>query len=129
VESLRKYAYPEIRVFADESPTAIPCRQAILVNLPGYALGLNMARGATGKDGLFDLRLFERGTAFQMWKYFFNLVRRRLEKLPDVKCLKAKKIRWESDVPVPIQVDGDPAGWTPVEFEIIPAAVEILIPN
>jgi diacylglycerol kinase family enzyme len=127
-ESLRKYPYPEIRVFVDEILTG-SCRQAVLVNFPAYALGLNMARGATGDDGLFDVRLLQRGTAFQMWRYFFNLVCGRLERLPDVKSATATRVRWESDVPVPIQVDGDPAGWTPAEFSILPGAVEIIVPK
>lgn len=127
-ESLRRYSYPAIRVFINQNEQPLTCRQAFLVNFPAYALGLNMAHEATGNDGFFDLRLLERGTAFQMWRYFFNLVCGRLEKLPDVKSVRATKVRWESDVPVPIQVDGDPAGWTPAEFEIIPAAVEILVP-
>ena len=125
-ESLRKYPYPEIRVFVDGILTG-SCRQAVLVNFPAYALGLNMARGATGDDGLFDVRLLQRGTAFQMWRYFLNLVCGGLERLPDVKSATATRVRWESDVPVPIQVDGDPAGWTPAEFSILPGAVEIIV--
>jgi diacylglycerol kinase family enzyme len=127
-EALRKYAYPEIRVLIDQNDRPLVCCQAVLVNFPAYALGLNMARGATGDDGLFDVRLMQRGAAFQMWRYFFNLVLGRLESLPDVKSATAIRVRWESDVPVPIQVDGDPAGWTPAEFEIVPGAVEILVP-
>ena len=91
--------------------------------------GLTFARRARGDDGLFDVRLLERGTAFQMWRYFLNLICGRLEKLPDVKSVTATHVRWESDVPVPIQVDGDPAGWTPAEFSILPGAVEILVPQ
>ncbi len=128
-ESLRMYAYPEIRVFVNQQPVAATCRLAVLVNFPAYALGLTFARRARGDDGLFDVRLLECGTAFQMWRYFFNLVCGRLEKLPDVKSVTATRVRWESDVPVPIQVDGDPAGWTPAEFSILPGAVEILVPQ
>ena len=128
-DSLRKYTYPEIRVFANGTQVAASCRLAVLVNFPAYALGLNMAHGATGDDGLFDLRILQGGTAFQMWRYFFNLVCGRLERLPDVKSVTATRVRWESDVPVPVQVDGDPAGWTPAEFSILPGAVEIIIPH
>ena len=128
-DSLRKYAYPEIRVTVNQATETVTCRQAVLVNFPAYALGLNMADGARGDDGLFDLRMLQRGTAFQMWRYFFNLVCGRLERLPDVKSDTATRVRWESETPVPIQVDGDPAGWTPAEFVILPGAVEILIPG
>lgn len=128
-EALRNYGYPEIRVFVDGQSLPRTCRQAVLVNFPAYALGLNFARGARTDDGLFDLRLMKRGTAFQMWKYFFNLVCGRLDRLSDVEPVQAIRVRWETDVPVPIQVDGDPAGWTPAEFSIVPNAVEILVPQ
>jgi len=45
-----------------------------------------------------------------------------------VKSLAARSVRLESDVPVPIQVDGDPAGWTPAEITILPAALEVFAP-
>jgi diacylglycerol kinase family enzyme len=38
-------------------------------------------------------------------------------------------MRIESDVPVPIQVDGDPAGVTPVEIRVEPLAVEFILPR
>lgn len=127
-ESLRMYSHPELRVFLDGAPIHHTCRLGVLVNLPAYALGINMARGARDNDGLFDLRLFQRGGAFQMWRYFLNLLRGTHERLADVKSLTGTKVRWESDIPIPIQVDGDPAGLTPAEFEIIPRAVEVVAP-
>jgi diacylglycerol kinase (ATP) len=43
--------------------------------------------------------------------------------------LRAARIRIESDVPVAIQVDGDPAGETPVEIGILPGACEVIVPD
>jgi len=126
--SLRIYPYPEVRVFLDGASTAETGRLAVLVNLPAYALGINMASSAHENDGLFDLRLFQRGGSFQMWRYFLNLMLGRHEQLPDVKSKTAVKVRWESDCPIPIQVDGDPAGTTPAEFEMLPGAVEVVVP-
>ena len=34
----------------------------------------------------------------------------------------------DSECPVPVQVDGDFYGYTPVEIEIHPSAVQILVP-
>lgn len=125
LESVRKYQYPEIRVWADGAASADAARLAMVVNVPIYALGFSPARNARGDDGVFDLRLFQRGSAFQMVRYLCNLALGTHEQLRDVKSLAARSVRLESDIPVPIQVDGDPAGWTPVEISILPGALEV----
>ena len=127
-QTLRNYTYPEIRMFVDESETPVRARWAVLANLPAYALGLPFAAGSSGSDGLLDLRLFERGSIFQMFRYYYKVVRGKHENLTDVQSRQAKCVRIESDVPVPIQVDGDPAGWTPAEVRLLPSALALFVP-
>ncbi len=127
-QTLRKYSYPEIRIFVDDAETPVRARWGILANLPAYALGLPFAADSSGSDGLLDLRLFERGSMFQMIRYYYKVVLGKHEKLIDVQSRRAKCVRIESDVPVPIQVDGDPAGWTPAEVRLLPTALELFVP-
>ena len=128
-QSLRKYAYPELRLYVDDDKTPITGRLAILVNIPAYAMRLPIAPDAEPDDGLFDVRVFERGSGFQMLRYFYKVIRGKHERLADVRSLRAKRIRVESSEPVPIQMDGDPAGFTPVEIEIVPAGLTIFVPK
>lgn len=128
LESVRKYEYPEIRVWVDDAPVPLTGRLVVVVNVPIYALGLSVARCATGEDGVLDVRLFLRGSAFQMVRYLCNLALGTHEQLADVQSVRGRRVRIESDVPVPIQVDGDAAGWTPVEICVLPAALEVLVP-
>jgi diacylglycerol kinase family enzyme len=128
LESVRKYEYPEIRLWIDDAASPVMCRMAVVVNVPMYALGLSVARSALGDDGAFDVRLFHRGSAFQMMRYLCNLGLGRHERLEDVTSLRGRRVRIESDVPVPIQIDGDPAGWTPAEIHVLPAALEVVAP-
>lgn len=127
-DSLRTYDYPEMRLWMDDAPTPMVARLAVITNLPTYALGLQVAKSARGDDGSLDLRLFEGGSAFQMARYFYNLANGTHEELQDVNSVSAKRIRIESDTPIPLQVDGDPAGWTPAEIRVIPAALEVFAP-
>ena len=127
-ESLRKYEYPELRMYMDDAQTPLTGRLAVIMNLPVYALGLPVARSARADDGLLDVRIFQRHSAFQMIRYFTMVARGRHEQLSDVVCVQARRIRIESDRPVPVQVDGDPAGSTPIEIGIVPVAVELFIP-
>jgi YegS/Rv2252/BmrU family lipid kinase len=128
LESVRKYEYPEIRLYVDGSPTPATARMAVIVNVPIYALGLSVARRARGNDGILDLRLFRQGSAFQMVRYLCNLALGIHETLPDVESLSGRRVRIESDVPVPVQIDGDAAGFTPAEISVLPGALEVLVP-
>ena len=127
-DSLRTYAYPEVRLYLDGVSTAISGALAVLVNLPVYALGLRVATTARGDDGLMDVRVFQQSSAYHMIRYFCSVATGVHERLSDVRSARAAHVRIESDVPVPIQVDGDPAGWTPAEVRVIPAALEVFAP-
>jgi len=128
LESVRRYQYPELRLYVDDAVAPATARLAVIVNVPIYALGLSVARGARGDDGILDLRLFRRGSAFQMVRYLCNLALGRHERLEDVGSLSGRRVRIESDVPVPIQLDGDAAGFTPAEISVLPGSLEVLAP-
>lgn len=128
LESVRKYEYPEIRLWVDDEKSPKMARLAVITNVPIYALGMSVARCAQGDDAMLDLRLFLRGSAFQMVRYLCNLALGTHEGLRDVESVRCRRIRIESDVPVPIQVDGDSAGWTPAEICILPGALEVMVP-
>lgn len=127
--SIRKYDHPPLRVFVDDQPQPYSARLLMAVNLPAYAMGIPFAPQATGADGQLDLCLFQRGSTFQMVRYLGHVIAGRHQSLPDVTCLKASRVRIEADVAVPWQMDGDPAGFTPVTLEVLPAALEIFAPT
>jgi diacylglycerol kinase family enzyme len=133
LETLRSYRYPEMRVTVDaQGPPAerpLAGRLVVVANLPEYALGLPIAAGAAGDDGLLDLRLFQRPSGFQMFRYLYKVARRQHEELPDVRVSRVRTVRIDSDLPVPIQCDGDPGGWTPAEISILPGGLTVLVPK
>ena len=128
VQALWGYAHPQMRVWSGRETSPAPARLVIVVNFPRYALGLRVASGARTDDGLLDARLFARGSRFQMLRYFCSLWWSRPEKLADVACLTTNELRLESDQPVPLQADGDPAGTTPAVLRVLPGALELLVP-
>ncbi len=128
VRTFRKYKYVPIRVYLDDNPEPLIGHQVMIVNLPAYALGMPFAAQAKGNDGLLDVRVFEKGSTFQMLKYCYKVARRKHEQMPDVHCATAKSVRVEADEPVFAQVDGDPAGMTPATIQIQPATIDFIVP-
>ncbi|MBW3539069.1 MAG: diacylglycerol kinase family lipid kinase [Planctomycetes bacterium] len=129
VRSLWSYQHPELRLYVDDNPQPLTGRMAVLMNLPMYGFGLRFADNARGDDGRLDLRLFERGSTLAILHYACLVRFGRHEGRRDVASATARRVRIESDVPVPIEIDGDPAGCTPVEFGILPAALEVFAPT
>lgn len=127
-QTFRTYAYPEFRVWVDDHPEPYTARQIMIVNVPLYALGLNFAQGADASDGWLDLRLFQGKTAFQSARYLFKVFTGKHERLPEVMSLRARWVRLEADQPVPIQIDGDPAGSTPADICLLSAALTLFVP-
>jgi diacylglycerol kinase family enzyme len=132
-ESLRSYRYPKLRISAEggDLPIGKPlsARLAVIANLPAYAMGLPLAMGADGSDGLLDLRLFRRRSAFQMLRYLYKVLLRQHETLADVVSGRATRVQITCDTPVPIQCDGDPAGFTPAEITILRGALTLIVPR
>ncbi len=125
-DSWRSYRYPDLRIRLDDMPETYSAKLALVVNINCYALGIQPAKLARDDDGLLNVVLFERGSAFQMLRYFYNVMRGFHEDLPDVRVLTASRVHVESDTPVPVQVDGDPAGMTPVDIRVLPQSAIVL---
>lgn len=102
---------------------------AVVANLPMYALGWPVAASAIGDDGLLDVRVFERESRSALVKYVWNIWRGKHERLHDVHSLRGESIRLESETPLPLQVDGDPAGFTPADIRVLPAALTVIAPH
>lgn len=127
-QSLRNYDYPEIRVTVDGMPEALCGRQLVLSNFPAYGMGLPFSPFADPTDGKLDLRLFQNGSASRMIKYLYYLWRNRHERLDDMLTRRGTVFRVESDVPVPVQIDGDAAGFTPLTVRVA-GMIRLIVPE
>jgi YegS/Rv2252/BmrU family lipid kinase len=129
LQTLRTYPHPELRVYADGAADPVCGRLVVAANLSAYALRLRVVPTAVGDDGLFDVRVFQRGSAFQIVRYLSMVATGVHERSPDVLRLQASHLRIEADVAAPVQADGDPAGLTPCELSLVPAAARIFVPG
>jgi diacylglycerol kinase family enzyme len=134
-ESLRTYAYPEIRVFCAQGDGPIACpkglavRWAFVFNLPRYAWGIQLAPGADGTDGQLDLCTFDRGSLWNGLRYIAAAQLGRQGRLSDCRCGRGRAFRITSQEPVPYQLDGDPGGMLPVDVEILPGRMTLVVPG
>jgi diacylglycerol kinase family enzyme len=67
-------------------------------------------------------------TALASLRVLFKIMTRRYYGFADLKHVQARTIRVTSDPPMPVQIDGEPMGETPFLAEVIPHAVQFLVP-
>ena len=88
-------------------------------------LGLEVGPDTTPHDGRMDVAVMRTPTRWAVLRRALRLLRRadsRADLLP------ATSLRLEARPPLPVQVDGDPVGDTPLEVRVAPAAVTFVAP-
>ena len=132
--SVRSYRYPEIQVYCDgpdgEAGETLRAHWAFASNLPRYGWGIPLAPKAEGNDGQLDLCTYGggsllRGLVFAMAAQFGGWH----QKLPGCRMVRTARIRFTSDEPVAYQLDGDPGGVLPVEVQLLPERLTLLVPS
>ncbi len=147
VESIRHYDYPELRVYWSEDgvaetgatserelgrpPEAVSdgVRWLFAFNLPCYGAGLQIAPEADGADGLLDICTFRHGGLWHGLYYAAAVLTGTHQWLTDFTRRRVGRLRVTSDFRVPYQLDGDPGGFLPLEIEILPKRLTLLVPK
>ena len=136
-EVLRTYDYPELRVYCDE--TAAEARAS-----PPVELSLAMARGVQfallrrraanraacrrERRPIGSLRISPAVRSLGSLALVAAVYLRQHRRLGDWTTRKIRRVRIESDAPVPYQLDGDPGGMLPLEIEVLPKRLTLIVP-
>ncbi|HEY4235530.1 MAG TPA: diacylglycerol kinase family protein [Lacipirellulaceae bacterium] len=133
LHTIRSYEYPELQLYCDDDLShkvePLRCRWLFGFNLPLYALGWQFAPQASGTDGRLDVCTFRRGSFFDGVRYLWHVVRQSHLRLEETELTRGRRLRIEAagSGDVPYQFDGDFAGMLPVEIEVLPGALRLLV--
>ena len=94
-----------------------------------YGGAFVFAEEARLDSGRFEVCVFEQGSLGWMSLYAVAGLVRKSAEAPGVILLSARTVRIESEEPVPVEIDGDYSGMTPVDISIQPAVVPVMVPN
>jgi diacylglycerol kinase (ATP) len=125
VNMLRTYRYGSVQLEADGR--CVRGTHAFVFNLPQYGFQFPFAPGALADDGWFDWLVFEREGFRAMLEYAWAVVRGKHLARPDVAHGRARQVRITSLEPMPVQMDGEAAGITPVEAHVVPRTLPVLV--
>ena len=80
-------------------------------------------------DGLFDVVVFKRLGYLEIIKYLQDVIFSSEIRTPEVEYFQTRRLRVESDEPVPVEVDGELVGNCPVEFTVRERSLCVLVPG
>jgi YegS/Rv2252/BmrU family lipid kinase len=101
---------------------------AFVSNISRYAVGLRICQRAIQDDGLLDVCFYRCRHQIPLLMHAWRTVLKRHLRHPDVVYHQARQIKVTSPVAMPYQTDGDPAGYLPAVYTVVPGAAKVMVP-
>jgi YegS/Rv2252/BmrU family lipid kinase len=127
LREVRAYDFPPLRVSVDGVPAAA-ATLVVVCNTANYGGIFTLVEGADPGDGILDACLVDARRRRSFLRYLWGAWRGTLPRQRDVATARGRVFRVEADRPVPVQVDGDPHGTTPLDVTLRPGAARVLVP-
>ena len=128
-QALKDYRFGALRVTLDSNVVFDDGPALAFVgNIREYGTGFPVLPFARADDGLLDLCVLPCRTAEDLARLFMLAAAGEHTRAEGVVYLKGKSMLIESPAPVPVQIDGDPAGHTPVRIDLLPVRVPFIVP-
>jgi YegS/Rv2252/BmrU family lipid kinase len=99
-------------------------------NISRYAVGLQILHHADYGDGLLDVCIYKCASKIRLAKHSIMTVLKQHAKANDVIYRQGKSIKVSSNTKsIKTEIDGDPGPALPVHIEVIPQAVNCIVPE
>jgi diacylglycerol kinase (ATP) len=119
----------EVRVTVDDEEREGLMEDVIVANGRYLAGGMRMCPEAEPDDGLFDTLLIGDVTRRDLVLTMPKIYRGTHLPHPKAELLRGSVVTVDAAQPLPIQLDGEQPGTTPVRFEIVPRALRLRVPH
>jgi diacylglycerol kinase (ATP) len=120
-------AQPLLRVIP-ESGDVVEGAFALIGNGGLYGPAYKVFRRASNTDGLLDVIVFEKQGLIDIIRYLSGIGLGKVEKMKGVTYLQTRSLRVECEEAVPVEVDGELAGTTPVDFLPMEKCLRVFAP-
>ncbi len=126
-EALR-YRSSETTVIIDGEPLTIDLTWLLVGNTRSYGAVIDITRHARADDGLLDVYAFSGHGIRRMAMHGLRILARRHDRAPNVFYRQAQTVELPSPCVLPVQVDGDYLGMTPLTLRVVPNALSVVVP-
>jgi YegS/Rv2252/BmrU family lipid kinase len=118
----------QLTVTVDGERRSGPMYDVIVANGRYLAGGMKITPDAEPDDGLFDVLLIGDVTKLDLVLTLPKIYRGTHLPHPKAELLRGTTVTIEAPIPLPVELDGEQPGTTPVSFEIVPRALRLRVP-
>ena len=129
VREFVKWENSEVTVTFDGGERQGRMHDVIVANGQWHGGGMRLAPAAKFDDGLFDVVLIGDVSKFDFVTTSPKLYKGGHVHHPRIAVVRTTALTVESARPLPIELEGEPVGTTPVRFEIVPQALRVRVPR
>ena len=119
----------ELRLTVDGESRAARMYDVIVANGRYFGGGMEICPDAKTDDGLFDVLTIGDLTRRELLVTMPKTYRGSHLPHPKAELLRGRVVTVDSDEPVPVELDGEQPGTTPVTFEALPARLHLRVPR
>lgn len=128
IKSFFSYSFPQLTIHIPESDVFEAAYQIIINNIKNYGGNYTLAPNASVFDGLLDILILKKKDVFSNIRYVLSVPFEEHLKYRDIAYYQARKIIIKSESPLPIHLDSEIATSTPAIVEVLPRALDVIIP-
>jgi len=118
----------ELHVDVDGEKRSGPMFDVIVANGRYLAGGMKIAPDAEPDDGLFDVLLIGDVSKLDLATTMPKIYRGTHLPHPKAELLRGARVTVEAARPLPVELDGEQPGTTPVRFDVVPKALRLRVP-
>jgi diacylglycerol kinase family enzyme len=119
----------EVTVRFDDGERRGKMHDVIVANGVWHGGGMKLAPDARSDDGLFDVVLIGDVGKVDFLTTAPKLYKGRHVAHPKVEVVRSARVEVDAAEHLPIELDGEQVGTTPVTFQIVPGAVRVRVPT
>ncbi len=125
IDSFSSFRFPKLRVTVDDHIT-YAAGAVIVQNARNYGGVFELSPDARLDSGSLDVMIIRARTNRALFGILFSAWTKRAPRNKDVKFVRGQRVSLRSSKQAPVQADGDPAGWTDVDLELLPGGLTLL---
>jgi diacylglycerol kinase (ATP) len=124
-----RWTAADVRIDVDGETRRGRMFDAIVANGRFLGGGMKICPEAQPDDGVFDVLTIGDVTKRDLVLTMPKIYRGTHLPHPKAELLRGREVRVETDEPVPIELDGEQPGTTPVRFELVPKRLRLRVPE
>jgi diacylglycerol kinase (ATP) len=127
IRAILTYRPATMTLEMDDETVETGALMVVVANTPFTGAGLTLAPEARMDDGRFDIAVYRHFSRWELARHMVSIVAGRRRYSPKVRTFRSKGVRITAHRPLPARADARDLGTTPIELEVVPHALKVVV--